>query len=482
MEADDPILAALLFAEEEAHGDAHPEELRRLEAAGRLYRLVDDEVAVVHRLHAEEFEVEVRHRVEGVGELSEIVLTKVGRETADRNTAVDVGGELSAVEFLELGHAVAGDAPAEDFLVDVGEADAGGELREVGVDFDEGLGVELNGFTEVDFVDFVEETAAQVGLDLLRGADELEAGSGEGDTLAQFVAVPEVGGAVGVLDENHRLLTVVDDGRLGRKELAFAGAGGAIEDIVLGDLVVALTHQLFLDEILDLLDTDDGLAEVSDAAGDAGSDALRGGGILLEREEGHGDGLADFAGEPRHHQAVATHQTGRDGEGLDQSGLEAAAGEQEALGDVVAVVAHEGVFDGLQNQAFADLDAGLGEHADDVAGHGGDELAVGLGENILFLAGDEEVSERGADDVGDLRGVEAAGDAPGDGGQRLTPVEARLGAGRGAHGVLEGDIFAEEREFGFHIEERGRRKGGRRRGRCVGGGRRRIFCERRVVK
>jgi hypothetical protein len=42
----------------------------------------------------------------------------------------------------------------------------------------------------------------------------------------------------------------------------------------------------------------------------------------------------------------------------------------------VAVVAHEGVLDGLQDEAFADLDAGLREHADDVAGDGGDEAAA----------------------------------------------------------------------------------------------------------
>ena len=228
---------------------------------------------------------------------------------------------------------------------------------------------------------------------------------------------------------------------------------------------MALTHQLFLDEVLDLLDANNGLAEVSDTAGDAGGDTLRGGGILLEREEGHGDGFANLAGDPRHHLAVTAHQAGRDGDGAHGGGLEAAAGEEEALGDVVAVIAHEGVFDGLKDQPFADLDAGLGEDAHDVAGDGGDELAIGLGKDVLILAGDKEVSERGADDIGDLRGVEAGGGATGDGGQRLTPVEAGLGAGRGADGVFEGDIFAEEREFGFHIEESGRRKGGRRKGR-----------------
>jgi hypothetical protein len=122
----------------------------------------------------------------------------------------------------------------------------------------------------------------------------------------------------------------------------------------------------------------------------------------------------------------------------------------------VTVIAHEGVLDGLEHEGLAHLDAGLGEDADDVAGDGGDELAVGLGEDVLFLAGDQEVGEGGADDVGDLRGVEAGGGgATGGGGQRLTPVEAGLGVGRGTDGVLEGDVFAEEREFGFHVREGG---------------------------
>ena len=233
---------------------------------------------------------------------------------------------------------------------------------------------------------------------------------------------------------------------------------------------MTLAHQLFLDEVLNLLDADDGLTEISDAAGDRGSDSFARSRILLEREEGHAYGERDLVGKPRHHLAVATHEAGRDGEGLNRGGLDAAAGEEQALGDVVAIVAHEGVLDGLHDQTFADLDAGLGENADDVAGDGGDELAIRLGEDVLILAGDEEVGKRGADDVGNLRGVEAGGDAPGDGGQRFTPVEARLGARRGADGVFEGDIFAEEREFGFHIEESGEGKGRRRKGRDEGRG------------
>ena len=472
MQADDPVLAVLLLAEEEAHRDAHPEELGRLEAAGRLDRLVDDQVAVVHRLHAEELEVEVGHRVEGGGELGEVVLAEIRREAADRDAAFDVGGELGAMEFLELGDAVAGDAPAEDFLVDVGEADAGGELGEVGVDLDEALGVELDGLAEVGLGDLVEETAAQLGLDLVGGADELEPGGGEGDALAQLLAVPEVGGTVAGLDEDHRLLAVVDHGRLGGLLLADAGAVGAVEDVVLGHLEVVLAHQLLLDEVLDLLDADDGLAEVGHAAGDAGGDALGGRGVEVEGEEGHAHGDGDLLGDPRDDMAVAAHEAGGDGRGLAGGRAGGTAGEEQALGHVVAVVAHEGVLDGLEHHAVGDLDAGEAVH--DVAGDGGDELAVGLGEDLLLLAGDEEVGEGRADDVGDLGGVEAGGGgaAGGDGGQRFTPVEARLGGGGGADGVLEGDVFAEKREFGFHAG--GKEGGGKAGGGGVGGGRRRV--------
>ena len=58
---------------EEAHGDAHPEELRGLEAAVLAAGFVDDEVAIVEGLDAEVVEVEVGGGVEGVGEFVEVV-------------------------------------------------------------------------------------------------------------------------------------------------------------------------------------------------------------------------------------------------------------------------------------------------------------------------------------------------------------------------------------------------------------------------
>jgi hypothetical protein len=72
------------------------------------------------------------------------------------------------------------------------------------------------------------------------------------------------------------------------------------------------------------------------------------------------------------------------------------------------------------------LDAGLGEHADHIAGDGGHELAVGLREDVLLLAGDEEVGQGGADDVGDLGGIEATRGRRGPCRQGFPPIEVGL--------------------------------------------------------
>src|SRR5690606_6599815 len=101
---------ALVLVEEEAHGDAHPEELRRLDAALLLgVGLVDDEVAVVERLDSEVVELQVGRGVEGARELGEVVLLEARIESADEDAVADVFLELLAVELLEGADAVADD-------------------------------------------------------------------------------------------------------------------------------------------------------------------------------------------------------------------------------------------------------------------------------------------------------------------------------------------------------------------------------------
>ena len=66
VEPNGPIFAgALLFFKEQAHRDAHPEELGGLKALGALAGLVDDEVAIVDSLDAEKIEFEVSRWIEG---------------------------------------------------------------------------------------------------------------------------------------------------------------------------------------------------------------------------------------------------------------------------------------------------------------------------------------------------------------------------------------------------------------------------------
>jgi hypothetical protein len=104
---------------------------------------------------------------------------------------LEVGLEGGLVGGFELVDAVAEDAPIEDFFVDVGEEDAGGKFREVGVFFDESLGVEDDGTFEVLGGNFVADGAAEFAFDLGFGDVEIEADRGVNDALTEIRAVPE---------------------------------------------------------------------------------------------------------------------------------------------------------------------------------------------------------------------------------------------------------------------------------------------------
>ena len=167
VEADGPLLGLGFLFLEKAHGNAHPEELRGLDALMLVARFIDDEVAVVEGLDAEVVEIEVGGGIEGGGELVEIVfLQQIRVEALDGDAVLEVGLEALFVGLLELVHAIGRDGPIEDFLVDVGEQDSGGELREVGVLLDEGLRVEDDGGFEVFGGNFRANRAAEFALDL----------------------------------------------------------------------------------------------------------------------------------------------------------------------------------------------------------------------------------------------------------------------------------------------------------------------------
>ena len=140
--------------------------MRRCLAAG----LVDDEVAVVEGLDAEEVELEVGGRVERGGEAGEVVVEQLRVEAPLMATPCSrYFLKARWWKLLQLADAVAEDVPAEDLLVDVGELDAAGELGKIGVPLDQGLRVENDGGVEVLLGDLV-----------VHGTEQLAPRSGRG--------------------------------------------------------------------------------------------------------------------------------------------------------------------------------------------------------------------------------------------------------------------------------------------------------------
>src|SRR3954451_18975662 len=91
IQADRPVFARfLLLFEKQTHRDAHPEKLWRLQTARAFARFVDDQIAIVERLNAEEVELEVGGRIDGRGNLREIILLQAQCEPLDGNAVIDV--------------------------------------------------------------------------------------------------------------------------------------------------------------------------------------------------------------------------------------------------------------------------------------------------------------------------------------------------------------------------------------------------------
>ena len=165
---------------------------------------------------------------------------------------------------------------------------------------------------------------------------------------------------------------------------------------------------------------------------------------------------------------VAAHQARRDDRHVHPA--RGVGGEDEALGDVVAVIINERALNDGDELGFADLTTVLVGELSDELGHfpsdGRDERAILLGEDFRDLARKKQVGQGIADDVGEAGGVGAGGGGTGGSDwEGLAPVKAGFGVSRRADSVFEGDVFAEEREFGIHetIELTGveRKDGGR---------------------
>ena len=204
--------------------------------------------------------------------------------------------------------AVPADAPVEDFLVDVGEKNAGGELGEIGVALDESAGVENDRVFKDVLGDLAGERPAEFALDLGGVEIEIEADRCELDPLFEFRAVPKDVLAIALGDHDESVLQII--GRrfsLGfRVFSAVAGALGAVKNVALGHLVIPLSHEFLLNQILHILDMNEGRFAGADALSDASRNGCGGGGIFLHIEKRTTAGVLDFGFHPRNNRAVAT--------------------------------------------------------------------------------------------------------------------------------------------------------------------------------
>ena len=279
-----------LLTQADAHRDPQPEELRRLDALGRDARLVDEQVAVVQRLHAEELEIEVGRRIDRSAKARDVVLQHRSSIRPHATPRSRSPRNASTCALRRPSDAVPLDRPVEHLLVHEREQHARREAAEVGVAIDQRAGVQDDEAREVVAADAVVDPSSQLGLDADRLVErEVEPGAGETDPLAQLVAAP------------RRLASVAleqGDGPCGRHGGGRPGAQqrplGAVDDVALGEAHAAREDELLLHEVLYLLDRDVRRAEAANALGDAGGD--RGGGSRVEpcRDEPLAHGTLDL--------------------------------------------------------------------------------------------------------------------------------------------------------------------------------------------
>ena len=281
---------AVFFQNGEAHGDSHPENLRRFEAlalAGDGVGLVD-EVAVEQRLDADVVELQIGKRIERGGEFREVELGKARVETAERDAFGNVGEERLAVRFFQRVRAV-GDLPRERLFVDVGQQNARGEKAGVGVEIEQRLCVQHDGVATLGRRQRDGRGAQQARENVVVGEREIQADFCERDAAADV-------GELLACGELHLRIGVVC---AGSAKSAFGSAAGAVFSIRKSDARLSDFDERFLDEILELLDVDETRALFAHAEFDLrlhlAADAL----LLPFGKAGGRDCAGDLVSEPR---------------------------------------------------------------------------------------------------------------------------------------------------------------------------------------
>ncbi len=288
----------LLFLDGQAHGDAHEEDLRQLEADVVLV----DEVAVVQRLQAEVGELLVALVVECGAQLGQVVALELGIEQFELDAFLDVGRQRLGVQ---VGHLVMGGGfgnaeETQGFGTQGVHQQACGDLAVVRLTLDQGAGSHHQRGVDVLLGHAVVEVLQGFTLDQ-RAIDLGQAFAGFGDDGLQATHVQRLLAAVGAgdADARVRLGDVV-----GRGALALLATGFAVDHVVTRDLLLTGAHQGQFDLVLDFFDMDS--ATGGHATTEGGADLLgqardgvvntRGSGSVtaFHCEKGLGDGDGDL--------------------------------------------------------------------------------------------------------------------------------------------------------------------------------------------
>ena len=80
-----------------------------------------------------------------------------------QSVLVDGGQILEAFQFA---NAILDDVPAKNLFVDIGKLNAGCKFSKIGIELDQGSGIQSNGFLETILIDVIEDGAPQFAFDL----------------------------------------------------------------------------------------------------------------------------------------------------------------------------------------------------------------------------------------------------------------------------------------------------------------------------
>ena len=306
----DGALFAVVLAHRQAHRHAHEEALRQLDAG----LVVVDEVAVVEGLQAQVGELQVALAVDGRAQLVQVELGQLRAQQLVFDAFLDVGGQRLGVEVFHL--LLAGTLAHAQVLQGLGadlvHQQPGGDLGVVGLHLDHGARGHHHGGVDVLDGHAVVQVLDGFGDDLVR-VDLFETAAGLVDQILQTGHVERR--AAAVFHGHVHVDLVLGLGQVAGALGAFARLLVAVQHVIAGHLVLAVTHQGQFHLVLDFLDMDG--AAGGHAALEGGADLLgeavhgvvdaRAGrrGAAFHGQERLGDGHGDLVVIVGNHLAVA---------------------------------------------------------------------------------------------------------------------------------------------------------------------------------